>query len=175
MSSLDDLTCAVVLLAGTVAGAYDLCQMRIPNRLVATLLASGLLYQGMLQAAWGASLLGIILGGGLLLPLYLRGGMGAGDIKLAAAIGAWWGPALTIEVILNAALLAGVWAVALILLRQLPSFRPMTPLVVDVNGLHRTDSPALIPSARLAAIPFAAAMAIALDIVALGWRWQSWS
>ena len=43
----------------------------------------------------GWSLVGTIVGLALLLPLYAIGGMGAGDVKLLAGVGAWVGPQVT--------------------------------------------------------------------------------
>jgi len=174
MNSFDDLTCAVVLLAGMVAGACDLCHMRIPNKLVFGLLLSGLAYQSVVQGEMGASLLGVLIGGGVLLPFYALGGMGAGDVKFAAAIGAWWAPSLVMEVLLNAALLAGVWSLAVIVLRKVAVSQPLlaSDTEMEIDTLHDAESGSLHAAARYAAIPFAVALAIAADVVALGWRWH---
>jgi prepilin peptidase CpaA len=45
---------------------------------------------------------------------YLLGGMGAGDVKFMAAVGAWLGVALTFYVFLASAIAAGLYALVLI-------------------------------------------------------------
>ncbi len=88
------LTTAVVLAVGLPAIWIDSRTHRIPNALVgATLLAGGAVQ----LATQGMAGFGLVLGGaavGLLffLPLYLSGAMGAGDVKLMAALGALVGP-----------------------------------------------------------------------------------
>ena len=49
-----------------------------------------------------------------LLPLYSIGGMGAGDVKLMAGIGAWIGPWLTLWAFLSTAMAGAVMAAAMI-------------------------------------------------------------
>jgi prepilin peptidase CpaA len=49
----------------------------------------------------------------IFLPFFLLGGMGAGDIKLVACIGAWLGPRAALWVALYAALAGGVMAVGI--------------------------------------------------------------
>jgi prepilin peptidase CpaA len=46
----------------------------------------------------------------MFLPLFLVGGMGAGDVKLLAAFGAWLGPTGTLWAVLWTALAGGVLA-----------------------------------------------------------------
>jgi len=53
----------------------------------------------------------------LFLPLYALKGMGAGDVKLLAAIGAWLGPLGAIWTALYAAIAGGVLAVVIVLAR----------------------------------------------------------
>ena len=83
-------------LSGALAAAVvtDLRCRRIPNALTVPAFVAGILLNGWLQGSDG--LLNRAAGGvlvlGLLVPLFLVRGMGAGDVKLMAAIGALKGP-----------------------------------------------------------------------------------
>lgn len=77
-----------------VATITDLRSRRIPNWLVLPFLVTGIAVSGW-QFGWhgvGQSLEGAGLGLLAFGVLFLMGGMGAGDVKLMAAIGAWIGP-----------------------------------------------------------------------------------
>ena len=85
-----------VLLAGTGAGAaIDLRTHRVPNALTLTLAGAGLALAaaGLGRVGVGAACAGGLLGLALMLPGYLLGGTGAGDVKLLAAAGTLLGPA----------------------------------------------------------------------------------
>jgi prepilin peptidase CpaA len=56
------------------------------------------------------SLLGLLVAGGILLPGWLLGWMGAGDVKLMAAVGAWLGFTLGVFAALAALIAGGVIA-----------------------------------------------------------------
>jgi len=94
-----------------VAAIGDLRTRRIPNKLVAVLAVAGIVYSVM-RAPLASGLLQA--GGGLLaglacwLPFYMLGWLGAGDVKLYAAAGAWLGPARAAEGALIAALFGAV-------------------------------------------------------------------
>jgi Flp pilus assembly protein protease CpaA len=84
------------LILGVLCGAaslWDLAQRRVPNVLVASLLAAGLWAQATTAGPLGA--LGGLGAGVLVLlalyPLWRRGGIGGGDVKLALAAGTWVG------------------------------------------------------------------------------------
>jgi prepilin peptidase CpaA len=82
----------VVVLA--VASFTDLRSRRIPNWLSFPFLLAGIVVSGWLHG-WpgiGQSFAGIGLGLLIYGFLFWMGGMGAGDVKLCAAIGAWIGP-----------------------------------------------------------------------------------
>lgn len=109
----------VVAVAVAVAAVIDWRTGRIPNRLVVPLAAAGLLWHAW-QGGWPGmifSLLGFCVGFGLFLPPYLLGGLGGGDLKLAAAIGACLGPQLALVAILYSAV-AGGFLAAVLLARQ---------------------------------------------------------
>ena len=72
-------------------------------------------------AAWTAgaagflwALAGTALGLALLLPLYAIGGMGAGDVKLLAGVGAWVGPVVTFWAFATSAVVGGVMALVMV-------------------------------------------------------------
>src|SRR4029434_4102192 len=84
------LTLASVL---CVAVMSDLRTHRIPNVLCAGAFGSGLILQVMWFGSTGLidGLAGAMTGLLILLPLYAVGGMGAGDVKLMAAVGTFLG------------------------------------------------------------------------------------
>src|SRR5690242_5495578 len=84
----------VVLIVAAVIDGYLL---KVPNWLTFPMIAGGWLFGAISYAGDGLpwyeglawSLLGTGVGLALLLPAYAIGGMGAGDVKLMAGIGAW--------------------------------------------------------------------------------------
>jgi prepilin peptidase CpaA len=100
------------LITLAVATVTDLHRRIIPNWLVFPFLAAGLTVSGGL-GGWhgiGQSLLGVGLGLLLFGVLFWMGGMGAGDVKLAAAIGAWVGPGQLFFALFATAIAGGVMA-----------------------------------------------------------------
>lgn len=76
-----------------IATVTDLRSRRIPNWLVLPFLAAGIAVS-VWQHGWsglGQSLAGFALGAAAFGVLFFMGGMGMGDVKLMAAIGAWVG------------------------------------------------------------------------------------
>ena len=65
-----------------------------------------------------ASMLGLIVGGALLLPFVLKGGMGAADALLLAAGGAWLGWQPIVHVALWGALAGGILALVALARRR---------------------------------------------------------
>jgi len=108
-----------------VAALYDVRERRIPNGLTFGLMLAGLGYGAVTGGIAGAfdALAGLGTGFALLLPLYLLRATGAGDVKLAAAIGAWCGARTTVWVLCYAAIVGGALAVLWIAWR---SFRAGT-------------------------------------------------
>lgn len=81
----------LVTITLTVAAVIDGLQLKVPNWLTFPLIFSGWIYSTV-AFGWeglGWSLFGTLVGLALLLPSYAIGGMGAGDVKLLAGVGAW--------------------------------------------------------------------------------------
>ena len=77
-----------------MAAVIDGLKLKVPNWLTFPMIISGWIYSATLSpwAGWDGllySLWGTAVGMALLLPAYAIGGMGAGDVKLLAGVGAW--------------------------------------------------------------------------------------
>ncbi|HVA47603.1 MAG TPA: prepilin peptidase [Pirellulales bacterium] len=109
-----------VTAALVVAAAIDGWKLKVPNWLTFPFIVSGWVYCGAAGGWEGLahSLLGTAAGLGVLLPLYAIGGMGAGDVKLLAGVGAWVGATVTLYAFCLSAVVGGVIAVAMVAWRR---------------------------------------------------------
>ena len=102
-----------------VAAVIDGIKLKVPNLITFPMILSGWIYSATLSpwAGWEGlmySLIGTAVGLALLLPAYAIGGMGAGDVKLLAGVGAWvWGTA-TLYAFAVSAIVGGVIAVLMV-------------------------------------------------------------
>jgi prepilin peptidase CpaA len=117
--TLPDLTvpawAAVAVVAITlIAADTDFRSRRIPNALTLTAILAALVAHAIAGGVHGLTQagLGMLVGGGILLPGWLMGWMGAGDVKLMAAVGAWlaWPASLTATLV--SLIAGGVFALA---------------------------------------------------------------
>lgn len=127
------LWCLAALALGMLmAVEWDLREHRIPNVLIVLLMTLGLLMHtvgpangraGIFDAFPGAlgavkAGLGVLAGLAVFLPFYLSRSMGAGDVKLMAALGAFVGPGEVIGLALSVLAAGGVLAVLRMLLKR---------------------------------------------------------
>jgi prepilin peptidase CpaA len=94
----------------SVATFTDLRSRRIPNWLVAPFMLAGIVVSAWMHG-WhgvGQSMAGLGLGIVMYGFLFWIGGMGAGDVRLAAAIGAWIGPGQLFFALVVAAMVGGL-------------------------------------------------------------------
>lgn len=114
------MTCVLtVVLLGTGA-VVDMRTRRIPNvvTLATALLGLGLAAAGVTQVTIAQSVAGAAVGAALMLPGYLAGATGAGDVKALGAAGALLGVRRVPAAFLYTALAGGVVAVAIVLWRR---------------------------------------------------------
>ena len=107
--------CAFVLLV--LCAYWDIRYRRIPNWATLPGAALGLGMNGLFLGWQGmkASGLGLLVGFGALVVLFVLGWMGGGDVKLMAAIGAIVGPSNWFWVFILSNILGGLVAVVLLL------------------------------------------------------------
>lgn len=108
-----DTADVVAIAIAVLATATDLRNRRIPNALTLSGALAGLIYSVVTAGGEGAtsSLQGWVVGLLIWLPIYALGGMGAGDVKLLACLGAWLGPSAVLWVAIYATLAGGALAV----------------------------------------------------------------
>lgn len=104
---------AVSALCCLLACILDVKQRRIPNWLTGPALLAGLLLH-LLSGGWsglGSSLGALLICGAVFLLFYVAGGMGAGDVKLIAALGALLGVSDVVPLLAFTAIFGGALAV----------------------------------------------------------------
>jgi prepilin peptidase CpaA len=109
MSALDFRSTAVLLIAA-IAVICDVRTRRIPNWLTLPAAALAIVWAAVTvnAAAAGTAAAGWLVGAALFFPFFALRGMGAGDVKLLAALGAWLGPHESVWLAMFAAMCGGV-------------------------------------------------------------------
>jgi prepilin peptidase CpaA len=99
-----------------VASLTDLLYKKIPNWLTYSSLICGIFFQILFRGfdGFSNSLQGIGIGFALTFIIYLAGGLGAGDVKLMAALGAFLGPKEIFITFIFSSFLSGVYAIILL-------------------------------------------------------------
>lgn len=109
--------CVLVSVVLIVAAVIDGYKLKVPNWITFPLIISGWIASFLLcgLSGLGWSLVGTAVGLLLLLPAYAIGGMGAGDVKLMAGVGAWvWGT-VTFFAFCVSAIIGGLIAIGMVL------------------------------------------------------------
>lgn len=153
----------VVVLA--IATFTDVRSCRIPNWLVMPFLVGGMVVSIWTRGWHGVeqSFLGFLLGAGIFGFFYWMGGMGMGDVKLCAAIGAWIGPAQLLIALVVAGMAGGImalcWAVMGGFVGEL--FKGTGDLIFGVKNRGLRPHPELVLGNPLTRkLPYAPAIAI---------------
>jgi prepilin peptidase CpaA len=192
MSDWRALFPALMLGALVIAAVVtDVRSRRIPNQLVLAGMLAGLVLQatvtpgaGLFSVPFGAlgllkGLAGLALGLVLLLPMYALGAMGAGDVKLMAAIGTFLGPLDTLGAGLSSVLAGGVLALLVALfqgsLREVAENVKVMVLGSVLRGLSGASARVDAPVSVTGQLPYAVAIAAGTVAYLLLTRYFGWS
>lgn len=168
-----------IILAGAVllslaAGWTDLRSRRIPNWLTVPGLLIGVAANTVLSGWSGlkAALLGALVGLALLLPFVLLRSLGAGDWKLAGALGAFTGPGALVDLLLGSVLVAGVMAVALVVYkrRTLQTIRNIGHILISLVTFRLPESRVSLDNPESLKVPYGAALALTVVLYGILWK-----
>lgn len=133
---------APVIVIATLAAQADVRTRRIPNHLTLPAIVIALVSHLVLRGPSGLadSATGMAIAGVALLPGWLMRWMGAGDVKLVAALGAWFGMPLAVVMLLLSLVAGGVCSLVLAVRRRV--------LFRALHGAAALGAMALAPAGR---------------------------
>jgi prepilin peptidase CpaA len=160
------------LIVAVVAGVTDWRFRRIPNWLTVSGAIAGLATNTILFRWLGlkVSLFGLALGLGLLLPFVALRSLGAGDWKLAGALGACLGSRDLLAVLFGTILVAGVMALGAVIWkgRLLRTLGNIIRMVGSLVTLRMPSSEVTLDDPQATKIPFGVAMALTVLVYGVG-------
>lgn len=145
--------------AASIALVTDLRHRRIPNWLTLSALLTGIFVNLWLRGVDGGmqALAGAAIGFCVLIPFYAIRAVGAGDVKLLAAIGALVGPAGLIPVAVYGGLVGGIMSVYLLARHHRLSFVVQQALMMRMlpapSGIKAPYAVAIAGGVYLALVP----------------------
>jgi prepilin peptidase CpaA len=162
----------IAVLVATVAGVLDWRYRRIPNWLTVSGFAAGVAVNTILHRWPGlkTALLGTLLGLGLLLPFVLIRSLGAGDWKLAGALGSCMGPSQLLTVLMGTILVAGLMALAVVIWkgRLKQTLLNIAHLLAALFSLRMPSHAVSLDDPQSTKIPFGVAMAATVLFYGIG-------
>jgi prepilin peptidase CpaA len=108
----------------------------------------------------------------LLLPFVLLRSLGAGDWKLAGALGAFTGPGLLVDLLLASILVAGVMAVVLVIYkgRTRQTLRNIGHILVSLVTFRLPGTRVSLDNPDSLKIPYGVALAFTVVLYGVLWR-----
>jgi prepilin peptidase CpaA len=164
----------LVTITLVVAAVIDGWLLKVPNWITFPFVLSGLAY-GAYANGWegfGLAFVGTALGLILLLPWYAIGGMGAGDVKLLAGVGAWLGAAYLTDGLWNtlyafcvSVIVGGVLAVVMVLIsgqwrKHLVQFFTITNEIITIGKPTQLATIAAERKSSMRLLPYGIPIAI---------------
>jgi prepilin peptidase CpaA len=163
---------AGAVLFSLIAGWTDFRSRRIPNWLTVPGLALGVGLNAFFGGWSGlkTSLLGVLVGLGLLLPFVLLRSLGAGDWKLAGALGAFTGPGLLTDLLIGSIFVAGLMAAALIIYkgRVRQTVSNIGHILVSLVTFRLPESRVTLDNPNALKVPYGVALALTVIFYGVG-------
>ena len=154
---------ALLIPLAIIIGYYDVRYRRIPNAFVLATLASGVAINFLFAGLPGiyASIGGCLLAFSLMFMLHIFGAMGAGDVKLFAAIGAVTGAPLVLPTFLVVILTGGLLALVSIVRAGVVVTTMQRVIQILVGLLPGWEMPRFaVPADRRHTIPYGVAITL---------------
>ncbi len=169
------LALAVVL--AVLAGYTDWRSRRIPNWLTVPGLLVGIAVNT-ITGGWGglkASLLGAGLGLLLLLPFVFLRSLGAGDWKLAGALGAFVGPAVLVNLLMGSVFMAGIMALGLVIYKRRlgETLRNIGRLLASMLTFRMPGPEVSLDNPQSLKVPYGVALALTTLLYSI-LNWRMW-
>ena len=164
---------AVVL--ALIAGWTDWRSRRIPNWLTVPGLVIGLA-ANTVAGGWPGlktSLLGAGLGLLVLLPFVLLRSLGAGDWKLAGALGAFVGPGVLADLLMGSIFMAGIMALGLVIYKRRlkQTLRNIGRLLASMLTFRMPDAEVSLDNPQSLKVPYGVALAVTTVLYGI-WSWK---
>jgi prepilin peptidase CpaA len=154
------------------AGWTDWRWRRIPNWLTVPGLLAGVAANAAVSGLNGVktSLLGAGLGLLLLLPFVFLRSLGAGDWKLAGALGAIVGPAVLVDLLMGSIFVAGVMALILVIYKRRvrETFRNIGRMLRSMLTFHMPGVEVSLDNPQSLKIPYGVALALTTLLFGIG-------
>ncbi len=155
-----------------IAGWTDWRSRRIPNWLTVPGLLVGMSVNTLL-GGWGGlktSLLGAGLGLLLLLPFVFLRSLGAGDWKLAGALGAFVGWEMLVNLLMGSILVAGVMALALVIYKRRfrQTLRNIWGLLASMLTFRMPGAAVSLDNPESLKVPYGVALALTTLLFGVG-------
>jgi len=173
-----DLRAAVLGLAvalALIAGWTDWRSRRIPNWLTVPGFMVGVLVNVLVNGRAGlkTSLLGAGLGLLVLLPFVFLRSLGAGDWKLAGALGAVVGWQVLANLLMGSVFVAGVMALGLVIYKRRfkETLRNIGRLLASILTLHMPGAEVSLDNPQSVKVPYGVALALTTLLFGIGKMW----
>jgi prepilin peptidase CpaA len=158
-------TVSIVLV---VAAVIDGWKLKVPNWITFPMILTGWVYS-FASGGWsglGWSLLATFFGLALLYGIYMVGGMGAGDVKLLAGIGAWVHAEHTWNIFATTAIVGGIMALCMVAYtgawrKHYAQFRMLISEFVEVRDPEALFQRAAERKPRMFLLPYGIPMTVA--------------
>jgi len=159
-----------------IAAWTDWRSRRIPNWLTVSGFLVGV-SANVVVSGWTGfrfSLLGAGLGLLLLLPFVFLRSLGAGDWKLAGALGAFVGWEVLVNLLMGSVLVAGVMALALVIYKRRfkETMRNIVRLLASLVTFRMPDKEVSLDNPQSLKVPYGVALALATVLFGIGKIWS---